>query len=396
MTTKRKFSVKNHPGVRYYEDDERKYRGRPDRYFSIRHRVNGKLKEEGIGWESNGVTAKDASEILAELKRAKRFGAGPESLAQKRERKKIEEAERQQKALINKKENITINDLWNYYFDDTKHQKKECSWKREESLYRLWISPNIGHIAAKMVLPINLELIKKSMMEAKKSPSTIRYALAVISQIYNFGRKNDFITCQSPTKSIKKPQKDNRRQRYLTKEEAKLLLDFLKNKCLHTYEMALLSLHTGIRSGEIRSLKYGDINLNDRTIHIKDAKGYKNRTVYMTDTVFNTFVSKDFDNKDLYVFKDKNNKMFKEVPKIFFKTVQALEFNKSIKDPRDKVVFHTLRHTFASWLVKKGYDIYHIQKLLGHSTITMTERYAHHQAKKLMSAKDLIEEFLND
>ena len=42
-----------------------------------------------------------------------------------------------------------------------------------------------------------------------------------------------------------------------------------------------------------------------------------------------------------------------------------------------KVVFHTLRHTFASWLVQAGVPLYTVQRIMGHKTIVMTQRYAH-------------------
>jgi integrase len=54
-----------------------------------------------------------------------------------------------------------------------------------------------------------------------------------------------------------------------------------------------------------------------------------------------------------------------------------LEFNKNVDDPRQKIVFHTCRHTFASWLAIQGTPLYTIAKLMGHKSISMTERYAH-------------------
>jgi integrase len=57
--------------------------------------------------------------------------------------------------------------------------------------------------------------------------------------------------------------------------------------------------------------------------------------------------------------------------------VAELGFNKGITDARQKLVFHSLRHTFASWLVQRGTPIYEVAKLLGHSTVRMTERYSH-------------------
>ena len=53
------------------------------------------------------------------------------------------------------------------------------------------------------------------------------------------------------------------------------------------------------------------------------------------------------------------------------------KLNEGITDPRDKVVFHTLRHTFASWLVQAGVPLYTVQRLMGHKSIVMTQRYAH-------------------
>ena len=68
MAKLKKFSTK-YPGVRYYQHSERKYRGKLDKYFSIRLRIDGKQHEEGLGWLSEGMTPQHASEILTELKK---------------------------------------------------------------------------------------------------------------------------------------------------------------------------------------------------------------------------------------------------------------------------------------------------------------------------------------
>ena len=59
------------------------------------------------------------------------------------------------------------------------------------------------------------------------------------------------------------------------------------------------------------------------------------------------------------------------------RAINKLDFNDGITDSRDKVVFHTLRHTFASWLAIQGTPIYTIKELMGHKTLAMTERYSH-------------------
>ena len=62
--------------------------------------------------------------------------------------------------------------------------------------------------------------------------------------------------------------------------------------------------------------------------------------------------------------------------------------NEGITDPRQKLVFHSLRHTYASWLVQGGEAVYTVQKLIGHSTLAMTERYSHLAPDHLRQAAD--------
>jgi site-specific recombinase XerD len=76
--------------------------------------------------------------------------------------------------------------------------------------------------------------------------------------------------------------------------------------------------------------------------------------------------------------------------KSFARAVEALGFNTEIDDHRPKVVFHTLRHTYASWLVMSGVDLYTVQKLMGHSTMSMTERYSHLASDHLKKAVKML------
>lgn len=61
----------------------------------------------------------------------------------------------------------------------------------------------------------------------------------------------------------------------------------------------------------------------------------------------------------------------------FARALKARGLNEGMPDRRRMVVIHTLRHTFASWLVQMGTPFYTVSKLMGHSSIKMTERYAH-------------------
>ncbi len=69
--------------------------------------------------------------------------------------------------------------------------------------------------------------------------------------------------------------------------------------------------------------------------------------------------------------------------------MDELGFNMRVTDDRDKVVFHTLRHTFASWQVQAGMGLYELQKLMGHKSFQMVQRYAHLAPDNLRKATNI-------
>jgi site-specific recombinase XerD len=81
-------------------------------------------------------------------------------------------------------------------------------------------------------------------------------------------------------------------------------------------------------------------------------------------------------------------------PSRTFKRVADELFNKGVEDSRQRVVFHTLRHTFASWLVMEGVDLYRVKELLGHKDLTMTQRYSHLAPDTLRGAVNILEQAL--
>jgi integrase len=142
--------------------------------------------------------------------------------------------------------------------------------------------------------------------------------------------------------------------------------------------MALLSLHCGLRAGEIFSLTWKDIDLEHGLITLLDTKSSKTRTVSMTDDVKDFLTAKVRSGKQNLVFPDKKRGgIRKQISKSFPRVVSDIKLNDGIEDRRQRVTFHTLRHTFASWLVMEGISLYDVKELLGHATLTMTERYAH-------------------
>ena len=382
------------PGVRYREHQTRKHGIQPDRYYTITYKYEGKTRSEAIGWASNGIKAKDAANVLGELKTNQAQGKFPQTLAQKKEIASAQINAKEARKRAEKDKTTTFNEIWTeFYQPQAKPNKAATSWKREESLCRLWIAPVIGSIPFSTISVFDLEKIRKNMTDKGLSPRSIQYAFATIRQVYNTAARLDVFKGENPIKKIKMPKIDNRRTRFLSDSEASRLLEILekKNEQLHT--IALLSLYCGLRAGEIINLEWTDIDFNEGLILVRETKSGQNRHAFMTNRIHNLLkkLKRQILPEQQLIFIAQNGGKLNEVSRLFNDAVSELELNKGIKDRRQKVVFHTLRHTFASWLVQRGTPLYTVAKLMGHSTLSMTERYAHLAPDNLRAAVSVLE-----
>ena len=98
----------------------------------------------------------------------------------------------------------------------------------------------------------------------------------------------------------------------------------------------------------------------------------------MTQAVKEMLKGRLTDNLNDLIFSDRwHGEEIESVSRTFERAVDKLGFNKNVEDRRQKVVFYTLRHTFASWLALEGVPLLTIANLMGHKTISMTQKYAH-------------------
>ena len=381
----------NFPGVRYREHPSRKHGIKPDRYFTIRYKIDGKDKEEGLGWSSEKWTAQKAAIVLSDLKMAQITGNGSPTLNDKRKVEKEKREEAKAREAKEKRDSITFSQYFEKtYLPDSKNNKSKRSCDREDGVFKLWVKPIIGDLPLKEISPFHLERIKADLSKAKRAPRTIHYTLAIIRQVFNHARRHRLYEGDPPTSKIKYPRADNRRLRFLNLTEANLLLSALKGKSQQVYEMALVSLYAGLRAGEIFSLTWGDVDLERGILVLRDTKSGKNRMAFMTDTIKAIFTEFSKGKPTELIFPDVNGGKIERISNSFQRVVADLKLNKDVTDPRQKVVFHTLRHTFASWLVENGVDLYTVKELMGHESLTMTERYAHLGQNTLQRAVNLL------
>lgn len=407
-------------GVRYYEHSTRKHGVSKDRYFAIRYQKDGKRIEEGIGWTSErdpkdkkNWTAEKAALVLAELKGAARgLIEGPSSLAEKREKataeKKLQQAEKERL----EKENITFGCfMTETYLPQCQRDKKEKTYTNEEGLYRLHLEGTIGNLSFSEISAFHLERIKKDMADHNLSNRTIQYVLQLTRQAFHVARKLGVYAGDSPTRNVRWPKLDNMKLRYLTAEQAEILLKALAEKSKTLHDASLLSLHCGLRFGEIAALKWSCVNWDVGTLAILNAKA-GSRIAYLTDRAKEMLEQRKH-NIDDNLKKDKpdNGKpkitdelIFKkrsgsegpmaQASKVFSDVVDSLKLNEGITDSKQKITFHSLRHSYATHLYESTHDLYLTQRSLGHASGEMTKRYAKMNESRLREGAEAIEKAL--
>lgn len=372
-------------GLRYREHPEKTTgvgrRKRPLRYYTSVYKWQGKVVTDAYGWEGEDFHNEDAIVEKALMLRQNRKAMTPPFTLRELigEREQVLEAkaeqERQQRLKEERERAIVLDYVFRQYCES--HSAKK-SLKSEVGLYTNWIGPAIGGKRLDEILLLDLERIKKKMTTAGKAARSIQYVKAIVRQLYSYASIRGIHKGEPPTQHFLKKQKlDNKRQRYLSPDEAKALLEAIRPHSEQTHNICLLSLNTGMRFGEIASLLWQHVNVESRSILVVDPKNGESRSAYMTDAVVRMFVSMKRGKPNELVFPARTGGKMEAASKVFARTVEELGLNDGITDRRMKVVFHSLRHSCASWLVNAGVELPTIAKVLGHKSLEMTARYSH-------------------
>lgn len=194
-----------------------------------------------------------------------------------------------------------------------------------------------------------------------------------------------------------KPLKVEKEQgiRFLTKAEKIRLMAALDHPRTpkHLKYMVIVAMYTGLRRGELFKLRYRDLTLNGKNPRIDlkagTTKAKKSRTVPLNKPArqaLKEWIALD-DERAFFMY-DSNGLVFPSPRQIENQTKYEMWMTEltSIKTAWRMLMkragiqglrFHDLRHTCASWLVQEGVDLYVVKEILGHSTIELTQRYAH-------------------
>lgn len=237
--------------------------------------------------------------------------------------------------------------------------------------------------------PSDIHLYTQTRLKAGIRPGTINRELSVISATVNHAVRRWGVPVVNPVRyQWLKPEPP--RLRYLTRLEASRLISHAQTLRLDLADFIRLALHTGCRKNELLTLRWSDVSLERRFLVLRpeQTKSNRRRAIPLNNTALQALESLKRENQTEWVFARKNGERVKALDWLFRKAVKLA----GIEDFR----IHDLRHTFASWLVSEGVELVKVRDLLGHTSIKMTERYAHLMPDRLFDAVHVLDMFADD
>jgi integrase len=185
--------------------------------------------------------------------------------------------------------------------------------------------------------------------------------------------------------TVKMEKEPEGRLRYLSEDEAARLLAECRKAAEHPvstnrsprlHALVVVAIHTGMRRGELCGLVWNRVDFSRGVVQLDKTKAGRRREIPM--------------NRDVY---DALSELPKGGERVFPSTYRTAFEHAVIRAKIHDFTFHGLRHTFASWLTMKGRPLKEVSELLGHSSVKMTERYAHLAPERLREAVAVLEGF---
>jgi len=206
---------------------------------------------------------------------------------------------------------------------------------------------------------------------------------------FNWAVDNDWLEI-NPLDDMTPPKQEEKEKAFLRPEDVKALLSTIETHILEVrdvsgripdlewlYRMIQVAVATGLRRGELVALQWEDVNLENRSIHVRHrgdfrTKGNSERRVPIRGDAEEALVQMHEPGISGTVFTDREGEPIRpgRVTTRFKDMAGEAELD-------DRIHFHSLRHTTGSWLSMQGVPLRHIQTILGHSVRSVTEKYSH-------------------
>ena len=265
------------------------------------------------------------------------------------------------------------------YLPHVRSYKK--SWETDVSLLKNHLLPRFGTRYLDEISRQDIVKMHSDRRASGAAPGSANRLLIMMRYIFNLALRWEVPGIKgNPTKNVPLMAEHNKKERYLSEDEARRLYEAVceSENTMLQYIVPMLIL-TGARKREVLDAKWGDFDFDRRLWRIPTTKLGKPRHVPLADGVLNLLSA--MERKGDWVFANpKTNKPFVSI----FCAWNTARTKAGLADVR----VHDLRHSFASLLINSGRSLYEVQKLLGHTQIKTTQRYAHLAPETLLAASN--------
>jgi integrase len=273
------------------------------------------------------------------------------------------------------------------YISHIKKSKK--TWKNDEAKLKTRILPKWGKLRLDTITTRQIETLHNNIKDAR-TPATANRHLAMLKRMFNLAIQWGYLEI-NPAQHVKLFKENNERTAWLDARQIKRLLTACQaypDPFIGAFYPFLL--YTGARSGEAQNAKWQSIDLERGMWHIPEAKSGKGRYVPLAPPAVSLLKALPLHAGNPYVFCG-------QVPgQAVVNVAKPWKRIRIEADLPEDFRIHDLRHTFASWGVSNGIDLYHIQALLGHSSSQMTQRYSHLAEDGIKSSVRQISGFMEE
>lgn len=276
-------------------------------------------------------------------------------------------------------------------------QIKESSFVKYHMIVQKHLVPALGEVPVdemthELIESFSLELMQRGGRNGTPlAPRTVSDVLCVLRSILRFARRSGaIIPCDGSSVRIRRPPVEIR---VLSRSEQETLCQYLYNNMSLKNAGILLSLFAGLRVGEICALRWEDIALGDKMLHIRhtmqriqtlDPEGPRTRVIVTTPktaTSARSIPLPDDLAEVLFSLPGEHRGYFLTGREDAFVEPRGMQYHFWRTLERSGVGhanYHALRHTFATRCVELGFDVKSLSELLGHATVSMTmDRYVH-------------------
>ncbi|MDD5455704.1 MAG: site-specific integrase [Candidatus Margulisbacteria bacterium] len=271
---------------------------------------------------------------------------------------------------------ILFSELAKEYREFSMTRKTVVTLSREQSIIKI-LNTEIGNMLLKQINSNIVEALQTKWSNHGKANKTINNRTVLLSSILNYAITKEYIPYALKIKPLKT---DIIRPKFYTDGELKLILESADEMLGNIIKVLI---NTGLRTNELRHLKWEDIDFKNKLLRVEKSKSHKFRVVPINNKLLEllNFLRKKKTHKQIYLFEFNEGLPINDYYHKFKRLLKKLNISGDV---------HQFRHTFATQLVERNANIYEVQHLLGHASVQTTQRYAHVKQDKLFQTVNLL------